>query len=213
MTTTKERGFNFARVKLEFITSRKKNPNVMAPEEERALREAIADAGFLQPVLLRRLSDGYEIIDGVHRVDAARALHMTEVPAIIVEADVPEAIALQIGMNKMRGRPDLKVTADLLCELSDAAWSPKDMTLTGYTELEVGDLMKAVRPVDAEDLPKGPVRGDDEEPKGGGDAPEQHVLEVAFGSRKEMQRARRLLKRLGGGDLGVGLLSLVDNHE
>ncbi len=36
------------------------------------------------------------------------------------------------------------------------------------------------------------------------------VLEVEFDSRRDLQRARRGLKKVGSGDLGVGLLALLE---
>lgn len=68
-------------------------PNPRQPRDsfdEEALEElaaSIAELGILQPVLVRSVDGGYELIAGERRLRAARRAGLTEVPIVIVETD------------------------------------------------------------------------------------------------------------------------------
>jgi len=57
------------------------------PEEMRALAESIVEHGLLQPVVVRRSEEGFELVAGERRLRAARQAGWTEVPVNIVEVD------------------------------------------------------------------------------------------------------------------------------
>lgn len=203
------------------------NPNVMEPEQYELLKQAIAREGFLQPVLVRDPLPGelppdqetlarlgaapwFRIVDGVHRVKAAREVGVVDIPIMVVDVDAQKAATLQIGMNKMRGELDLGAVANVLTELHDGGWSVPDLTLTGFTEAEINDLLKATSP---DDVMTGPIAGPDDEP----DTPTDgtFVLEVTFTSAKDMRKAKRALQRAAGKgrELGEGLLHLLGERE
>ena len=57
-------------------------------EELAALSESIAEHGIIQPLTVRELDSGYyQIIAGERRWRAARMAGLSEVPAIVMEAD------------------------------------------------------------------------------------------------------------------------------
>ncbi len=67
------------------------------------LAESIKEHGILQPLTVRRLSSGYyQIIAGERRWRAARLAGLTEVPAIIIEADDRKATELALIENLQR---------------------------------------------------------------------------------------------------------------
>lgn len=51
------------------------------------LADSIAANGLLQPILVRRVSDRYEIIAGERRFRASKLAGLSEIPVIVVEAD------------------------------------------------------------------------------------------------------------------------------
>src|SRR5262245_5626156 len=59
-----------------------------------ALAESIRQAGVLQPIVVRRAENGYEIIAGERRWRAAQLAGLTEVPVVIKEAADGEALTL-----------------------------------------------------------------------------------------------------------------------
>lgn len=67
------------------------------------LAESIREHGVLQPLTVRRLSSGYyQIIAGERRWRAARLAGLTEIPAIIVEADDRKVTELALIENLQR---------------------------------------------------------------------------------------------------------------
>ncbi len=72
-------------------------------EELHALSESISIHGIIQPLTVRELSSGYyQIIAGERRWRAARMANLSEVPAIIVEADDKKAMELALIENLQR---------------------------------------------------------------------------------------------------------------
>lgn len=55
--------------------------------------------GILKPLLGRRVNDKVIVIDGGHRLEAAREIGMTEIPVNIVKASGDEVLELQISAN------------------------------------------------------------------------------------------------------------------
>lgn len=208
-------------IDLNLLEPRDKNPNRMDETQYALLVQAIRRVGFLQPLLVRPLpprtprsgvvAAAWEIVDGVHRWRAAKDAELAAVECVVVDSDDAEASALQIGMNRMRGELDLRAVAITLGELSVEGWTPIEMALTGFDVGEIGDLIKTLDTGTPDDLPKGGVAGPDDEDKGA--SPETHALEVLFSSKKDMQTCKRKLKKLGKGDLALGLLAVLTEAE
>ena len=72
-------------------------------EELEALAESISVHGVIQPVTVRELESGYyQIIAGERRWRAARMANLTEIPAVIIEADDKKAMELALIENLQR---------------------------------------------------------------------------------------------------------------
>ena len=72
-------------------------------EELEALAESIRQHGILQPLTVRETGQGYyQIIAGERRWRAARLAELSEVPAIVVEADNKKAMELALIENLQR---------------------------------------------------------------------------------------------------------------
>ena len=72
-------------------------------EELQALAESIAIHGVIQPLTVREMPNGYyQIIAGERRWRAARIANLSEVPAVIVEADDKKAMELALIENLQR---------------------------------------------------------------------------------------------------------------
>ena len=73
------------------------------PEELQALADSIATHGIVQPLTVREVSGGYyQIIAGERRWRAARLAGLTEVPAVIMEADDKKTMELALIENLQR---------------------------------------------------------------------------------------------------------------
>ena len=72
-------------------------------EELQALSESIAVHGVIQPLTVREMPNGYyQIIAGERRWRAARMANVSDVPAIVVEADDRKAMELALIENLQR---------------------------------------------------------------------------------------------------------------
>lgn len=70
------------------------------------LSDSITEHGIIQPLTVRRLSSGYyQIIAGERRWRAAKIAGLTEVPAVIIEAD--DRKVMEIGLIENLQREDL----------------------------------------------------------------------------------------------------------
>ena len=73
------------------------------PEELQALADSIATHGIIQPLTVRELPSGYyQIIAGERRWRAARLAELTEVPAVIIDADDKKTMELALIENLQR---------------------------------------------------------------------------------------------------------------
>ena len=87
----------------------KVEPNPDQPRQDfdelelEALAESISVHGVIQPLTVRELPSGYyQIIAGERRWRAARIANLTEIPAVIIEADDKKAMELALIENLQR---------------------------------------------------------------------------------------------------------------
>ena len=72
-------------------------------EELEALAQSIREHGVVQPLTVRELPNGYyQIIAGERRWRASRMANLTEIPAVIIEADDKKAMELALIENLQR---------------------------------------------------------------------------------------------------------------
>ena len=73
------------------------------PEELQSLADSIATHGIVQPLTVREVKDGYfQIIAGERRWRAARMAGLSEVPAVVIEADDRKVMELALIENLQR---------------------------------------------------------------------------------------------------------------
>ena len=73
-----------------------------APEELNELAESVRAKGIIQPVLLRRFGDRYQLVAGERRWRAAQIAGLDAIPAIVRDLDDREAIELALTENLLR---------------------------------------------------------------------------------------------------------------
>jgi ParB-like chromosome segregation protein Spo0J len=67
-----------------------------------ALAESINDVGLLNPITVRRLGSGFEVIAGSHRLQACELLGWREIPSVVIEVDDLRAELAMIDENLWR---------------------------------------------------------------------------------------------------------------
>lgn len=72
------------------------------PDEIQRLADSIVEHGLLQPVVVRRVDDHYQLIAGERRLRAARQAGWVEVPVNVIEADDRQSAELAIIENLQR---------------------------------------------------------------------------------------------------------------
>lgn len=99
------------------------------------LAESIKERGVIQPVLVRRVEDRYELLAGERRLRAARQAGLAVIPAIVREHDDPLEIALIENLQ----REDLTPLeeAEALHGLAERH---------GYSHRELADILGKSRP-------------------------------------------------------------------
>ena len=81
-------GATYAELPIDSITPNPRQPRAVFDEE--ALNElvfSIREIGLLQPVVVRRIDGGFELIAGERRLRASKLAGLTEIPAIIRDTD------------------------------------------------------------------------------------------------------------------------------
>jgi ParB family chromosome partitioning protein len=73
-----------------------------APEAMQALVESVKKDGVLQPILVRPFGDKYELVAGERRYRAAQAAGLTDIPAVVREMSVEEAVRFALMENLQR---------------------------------------------------------------------------------------------------------------
>ncbi len=122
---------------IERLVPYARNPRKNDEQVDR-MAGAIREFGFRIPVVAR--SDG-TVVDGHLRLKAARKLGMAEVPvALADELSEPQVKAFRLLANKSANWAEWDV--DLLkFELDDLSGFGFDLSLTGFSDMELGDLL------------------------------------------------------------------------
>jgi ParB family chromosome partitioning protein len=114
------------------------------PEALADLADSIREHGIIQPLTVRRLSSGYyQIIAGERRWRAAKQAGLTEVPALIIEAD--DRKVMELGLIENLQREDLN-------PVEEAMGYQALIQEYGLTQEEVAQRMGKSRPAIANTL-------------------------------------------------------------
>lgn len=102
-----------------------------------ALAESIRRHGLLQPIVVRRLGVGYELIAGERRLRAAKRAGLSSVPVVIRETALEERLELALIENVQRENLTPLEEAEAYRQLIDAH---------GFTQEEVAERVGKSRP-------------------------------------------------------------------
>jgi len=100
-TTTK-------RAEVLYVQLEQVKPSPFQPREDfdsqsmEELTQSIKEKGVIQPVLVRRRGDGYELIAGERRLRAAKLLNLKEIPIIIKDVEDRDSLEIALIENIQR---------------------------------------------------------------------------------------------------------------
>jgi ParB family chromosome partitioning protein len=94
-------------IPIDQITPNPRQPRARIDEERFAeLVDSVRREGVVQPILVRGIAQGWELIAGERRWRAAQAAGLTTVPALVREADDRTSLALALVENIVRADLD-----------------------------------------------------------------------------------------------------------
>jgi DNA modification methylase len=126
------------------------NPRRITEDELAALERSFREFGFVQPVIARR--EDRVVIGGHQRLVVGRRLGLESVPVIWLDLSVERARLLGLALNRISGAWDTALLARLLAELD--ADATVDLTLSGFGEDEVRDLLRTLEARERRERPE-----------------------------------------------------------
>lgn len=112
-TSLVEEGPRIERISLDELRPNPSQPRAHFDEERlQALAQSIREHGVLQPIVVRRVPGGYELVAGERRYRASREAGLREIPAIVMEMDAP--LQAKLAMVENLQREDLNSVEEAL---------------------------------------------------------------------------------------------------
>lgn len=145
--------------KSEFVPIEKCRPNAWNPrgmnkKEFEALKLSIKEHGQTQPIQVRLIKDGYEIIGGYHRWLAMKELGFLEIEINVASMNDDEARIFSLQDN-IHGQDDLLRLGKLVYELTEKGFSIKKIAqVYGAEEDALKDALKVAQEEIAKKLQK-----------------------------------------------------------
>jgi ParB family chromosome partitioning protein len=119
----------------------------MDPTTLSGLADSIRAQGIIQPILVRRLGDRYEIIAGERRWRASELAGLTEVPVVVRQMSDQEAVAISLIENIQR--EDLNVMEEVMAlkRLCDEFEMTHEMVAkaVGRSRAQVSNLLRLLK--------------------------------------------------------------------
>lgn len=140
------------------------NYNVQDDDMFAKQKNSLEKFDFVQPIVVREIPEGYEIINGAHRYRAAQELGMSTI-AIWNLGVVSDAYAQQltIVLNELKGRPNVDSLASLIKNLDDALGREEIVMNLPFPEQAIEDMINTL------EFDWGAFEAEDEESEAAGD--------------------------------------------
>ena len=145
MTVVRESALRVVDLPVEALAPNPWNPNRVPPEIYGKLRAYIEREGLVEPLVVRKKDEGYEILGGFHRWSIAKELGYAAVPCVVVDLDDRRAKILSVNLNELKGQSVPALLAELIHDLS------RDLTLDDlasqlpYPVPELEDYLKLLQ--------------------------------------------------------------------
>jgi ParB family transcriptional regulator, chromosome partitioning protein len=115
-----ETGSDFFYCAIDEITPNRYQPRtVFSQEELDRLRDSIAHQGVLQPLLVRHMDNGYELIAGERRLRAAESAGLDRVPVVVKDLTDEQVLEVSIIENIQRENLNVLEEAEAYFRLID----------------------------------------------------------------------------------------------
>ncbi len=112
-----ELGEDYTELRVDLIKDNPYEPRKKIGEIDELI-SSIKENGLLEPIVVRRRENGYEIVCGGRRLNAAKKLGMKYIPAVIRDASDREMLELALVENLQREDLNPLESAEAFCTLS-----------------------------------------------------------------------------------------------
>ncbi len=118
-----------AELPIDAITPNPKQPRKAFDDKAlRDLSESLKQSGLLQPVVVRRVGEGYQLVVGERRWRAAKMAGIERIPAIVREASDAQSLELALVENLLREDLNPMEEAEAYQRLlAEFAWTQEDL--------------------------------------------------------------------------------------
>lgn len=148
MNEQKEKLLGHVQLPVDWIeVPRERITSIFEPEILQELIESIKERGILVPISVLYVNGHYYLIDGLHRLQAAKQLGIQKIPALVKEGDEYDLMIENLIANRMRGRSNPAEEAKLIRKMKDEwGWSynqiAKKLGMSAYTVKQYYDISK-----------------------------------------------------------------------
>lgn len=114
---------------IDVITPNPKQPRKSFDDKNlRDLSESLKQSGLLQPVVVRRVGEGYQLVVGERRWRAAKMAGIERIPAVVREASDAQSLELALVENLLREDLNPMEEAEAYQRLlAEFAWTQEDL--------------------------------------------------------------------------------------
>ena len=133
-------------LRVDLLDANPWNPNRMTEGIRGKLRLNLKRDGFVAPLLVRKLGDRYQIVNGEHRWQIARELGYATVPCVVLEdLDDRRARILTVNLNELGGDPVPSLLAKLLHELEEETPISELAAVLPYDDAQIRDTLELLK--------------------------------------------------------------------
>lgn len=148
MSEAKEKRLGYVKLPTSWIeVPRDRVTSVFEPETLTELKESVKAKGILVPLSVLYVNGRYYLIDGLHRLEVAKELGISEVPCLVKEGDEYDLIIENLIANRMRGRSNPAQEAMLVKKMRDEwGWSfgeiARKLGISNFTAKQLYDVTR-----------------------------------------------------------------------
>ena len=168
------------------------NPNRMSDETYHKLKAYIKREGLVEPIVVRPLDEGFQILGGFHRWKIAQDLGYETVPCAVVEIDDRRAKILTVNLNEMKGQSVSSLLSELIHDLSQELSLGDLESQLPYSEAELKDALEIMK------IPDGLEAYLDEEAERA-ERERPHILSFVVEDVETVEEAIEKATQAGGG--------------
>ena len=122
------------------------NTNRMSDDMAAKLADYIGREGLVEPIVVRRKGERFEILGGYHRWKiCSERLGFKTMPCVVLDLDDHRAKILSVNLNEMSGEPVPSLVANLLHDLNRESNLEDLERLLPYAKAEMADMLQILR--------------------------------------------------------------------